>query len=327
MKRFIFNVFCGVAFCASLMASDQKRSYFDTKFLAQPDLVKQQLIKEGFTEGFFSASDGIRLNYLWLSRSHARCTVICSSGFWPGTKEGMATLYELLPDDCNILFFDARGHGVSEGTLWRSLFHYGACEYKDIVGAAQWAHKQSKKPIILFGVCAGAFHATHAAYHMQKQQLIEQYAIQGLIFDSGWSSLSNIVPTALSGEWKKRMSKKVKVWPTVVQKGIRWTVVSPLSFLIQMATPPLAWLCISKKARQADLLPKIDEIDTPVLYIHSEDDTFASIKSVKQLASKTKQAHTWWITEPSTHACHHIKHAHAYKDRVRLFIDAVLPTA
>jgi len=322
MKRIFILI---LTLCVPLFASE-KQSYFDTKFLAQSDAVRQQLVeKEGFVEGFFSSSDGVRLNYLWLSRPDARCTVICSSGFWPGRKEGMATLYELLPADCNILLFDARGHGVSEGSLWRNLLQYGAHEYKDIEGAVQWAHEQSSKPIVLFGVCAGAFHATHAVYHMQKQQLVEQYDVRGLIFDSGWSSLTNIVPTALSGEWKKRMMKRVKTAPSIVQRGVQLAVVLPVSFLIQITTPPLVWLSVSKKAHEANLVSKIDIVQMPILYMHSEDDSFAPIKPVKQLADKTKHAHTWWITEPSTHACHHIKHAQAYKGKLKQFIDTVVP--
>lgn len=323
MKR-IFIL--GFIFCMPFMAAE-KRSYFDTKFLAQSELVKQQLIEvDGFTEGFFPASDGLRLNFVWLSRPQARCTLICSSGFWPGAKEGMATLYELLAKDCNILLFDARGHGTSDGSLWRNVLQYGEREYNDIIGAVQWAHEQSKKPIVLFGVCAGAFHATHALLNMQKQQLLEQYDIRGLVFDSGWDSLTSIVPTALSGEWRKRMMKSIRTAPQIVQNGVRLAIVSPVSFLLQLATPPLVWALVSKPARQAALLPRIKALKTPVLYIHSEDDSFAPISPVKQLAQNTCNAHTWWITEPSTHACHHIKHANAYRDKLQQFIEAVVST-
>lgn len=319
LRIMMLSLFVG---CMALTASDHLHSYFDTKFLSQPLLVRQQLIeKEGFTEGFLTSSDGIALHYLWLVRPNARCSIICSSGFWPGLKEGIATLYALFPDDCNILFFDARGHGASEGVFWRSLLNYGVCEYKDIEGAIEWVHGQSQQPIVLFGLCAGAFHAAHALISMERKQLIETYAIRGLIFDSGWGSVNSVVPTAFSGEWKKRMRKMTRSWPKALQSSI----ISPVSMGIKITTPLLMRVCLSKKTRHTNLLPKIQTITTPVLYIHAEDDSFAVIKPVKQLARKTQQAQVWWITESSTHACHHIKHAHRYKQTIKKFIDAVVP--
>lgn len=313
-----------LAFCASLHAC-AKRSYFDTAFLARPDAVKSQLIEqEGFVEGYFSAADGVALNYLWLKRPEARCTVICCSGFWPGRKEGIATLYELLSDDCNILLFDARGHGASEGTLWRTLLQYGVCEYNDVIGAVQWAHEQLQQPIILFGVCAGAFHATHAVAHMHKQNMLEQYNVKGVIFDSGWNSLMSIVPTAFSGELKKRIYTLIKRRNLFIQQGVRYGITVPLSYLIHGTVPMLSRCFVSKKARNATLQKKIGCLDIPVLYIHSEDDSFARIDPVRRLAKKTRHAYTWWISQPSTHACHHLKYPDFYREQLEQFIATAL---
>ena len=71
--------------------------------------------------------------------------------------------------DCNILFIDARGHGKSEGSVLKNMWGYGKHEYKDIIAAIKFAHKKNDVPIILYGVCAGAFNSMHALLKLQKK--------------------------------------------------------------------------------------------------------------------------------------------------------------
>ena len=112
MKQRLVFLLCGLAVPGIFMANGEKNYYFNTVFLSNYDKVKRHLInKDGFINGFLTTSDTIKINYLWLKRPTARYTVILSGGFWPGRKEGLATFYKLFPEDCNLLFFDARGHG------------------------------------------------------------------------------------------------------------------------------------------------------------------------------------------------------------------------
>ena len=167
--------------------------FFNKKFLVNYDAVKKELLaNHGFVQVQFLSEDGIKLEGLLRTKANAKCTVISCSGFFPGRMEGMATLHRLLPDDCNILFFNARGHGNSEGFFKATILKYGNVEYKDVIGAIDYAHKQSPAPIFIHGICIGAFHATHALANLQQRNLLEQYNVKGFIFDSGFGSLAKI---------------------------------------------------------------------------------------------------------------------------------------
>ncbi len=322
MKRlFLFVLFYCISVYSILGADDWSNSpYYDTSFLRQYDSVCRALKeKEGLVEGFFQTEDHVSINYLWLKRPNARHTIVFCSGFWPGRKEGLATFYAMLPDDCNLLFFDARGHGKSTGKLFSRLWRYGFDEYKDVIAAIHWASRQQACPIIVYGVCAGAFHATHAILHLQERGMLHRWLrIKGLIFDSGWSSISEASRTAFASELNGFVYKKgMRLFKNydVVQKTIKTLLeygVNALHFCT--VRPVLYW------RRSQDLSGKMGQLDVSVFYIHAEGDEYARIGPVKKLAEQTKRAKHWWIKEPSKHACHQLKLKEQYRERVLDFI-------
>src|SRR5581483_8890448 len=188
--------FLVINICTPLIFAQQKNDhYYDVSFLKNYSQVRTVLKAEGFKEIYFKTSDNLRINGLFLTRPHATCNVIVCAGWLPGRKEKMATFFAALPSHCNIFFFDARGRGKSEGPLLRQVWKYGVNEYKDIVGAIEYIHSRNALPIILCGVCSGAFNATHAVLHLEKQGLLSRYNIKGVIFDSGWGSIMKISRT------------------------------------------------------------------------------------------------------------------------------------
>ena len=322
MKRLLILTVASFISVLSILSGDWKDSpYFDTKFLVQHDLVSQHLMNdEGFTEGFFLTEDNVSINYLWLKRPNARYTVVFCSGFFPGRKEGLATFYAMMPDDCNLLFFDARGHGKSSGRFLSRIWGYGSQEYKDVIGAMHFAAKQQRCPIVLYGVCAGAFHATHALLHLQERGMLHHaMQIKGLIFDSGWSSIGDVSRTAFMSEVDGALRKRFKQsnWLYRTTRAVARVSVQSAHFCV--ARPVLSW----RKKRMA-LVDKIDQLDVPMFYIHAQGDAYARIEPVQKLAEQTKQATTWWISEPSKHACHHLKFKEQYRERLLDFIEGVL---
>lgn len=306
--------------------------YFDTSFLAQYDKVHSALIKEGFEEIFFKTPDNFTINALFLERPHARSTVILCAGWFPGRKEGMATFYALLPDDANILLFDARGHAKSEGTHFWTIWRYGLNEYKDVIGAINFVHNRTHKPIIIYGLCSGAFHAAHALIALTKKNLIQQLNIKGCIFDSGWPSVTIASKTAIFRDIEIKLLKSIarlyNIKPyhharsTVLYKlctNLAYGIFSSIHWLL--FKPALAWY-----EPKTSLFDKIGTIKTPLFFIHSEDDTYVKIADVKKLASSSSTNHThWWIKEPSRHAYHHLKHQQAYQKFLTQFINKILP--
>ena len=320
-----FVLLWGLAVPAIFMANGEKNCYFNTVFLSNYDKVKRHLVKhDGFINGFLTTHDALKINYLWLKRSYARYTVIFSGGFWPGRKEGLATFYKIFPEDCNLLFFDARGHGGSEGSLLQSMWRYGTYEPQDVMAAIAWVHAQTELPIIVFGLCAGAFHSTHALLKMHRQHILAQHQVKALIFDSGWRSPTEVSETTFPSEWRKRVRKQTAQMPLLIrvaaEKTVGWPVAKSLEFFIRWGISPWYW----RHDRSINLSKKIGQLPIPILYIHSLDDTYAHIGPIKALARNSQQSSTWWIKEPSGHAIHHLKHTVQYRATLKSFLSQII---
>ncbi len=323
-KRWYFGLIFVSVFFSANSQDWQNSPYFNTKFLSQYDAVAHRLIThDGFQDGFFTTEDGVSINYLWLVRPNASYTMILCSGFWPGRKEGLATFYAMLSDNCNILLFDARGHAQSTGRFWSQMWRYGCNEYKDIIGAVAWAYNQRSVPIVIYGVCSGAFNAAHAVLQMQKRNEINRYNVRGLVFDSGWSSVAEVAHTALPSESERVLNKKIKTGSDMVNSLLCKMVLAVIRGGVTVGhycfVRPISW----GYKNQTDLIEKIDGISIPIMYIHAKDDTYAPIKAVKQLADKTPRKTCWWITQPSKHACHYLKFKELYRSRLLDFVQSV----
>lgn len=314
----------------SCQSSDSLKKLYMGSFLKNHITVRNFLKKAGFEEITFKTSDKLTLSGLFLSRTDATCNVIICAGWLPGRKEGMATFYDLLPKNCNILLFDARGHGESEGPLFWNLWRYGVAEYKDIVGAITYINRQNTLPIIIGGICSGAFNAAHAIIHLEKKNLITHFRIKGLIFDSGWGSILKIVTTAPIAGVKKRIASLLGFLYGTKKRNIVDSKIYQLSSRIADHICALsAYLSARLLAAQYDhitnLSDKVHQLTSPVLFIHSHDDTYADFDDALQLADLTPNKQCWWL-EQSYHAKHHILYKNLYKEKLAAFISTAVAT-
>lgn len=305
---------------------DASSMYFNTQFLMNYNLVAQTLIEqEGFIEVNFLTSDKVTINGLWRFKPSASYTIIFCAGFYPGRKEGLATFVKMVPDNCNILFFDARGHGKSTGKFFSNIANYGIHEYKDIIAAIQFVHDHSNTPLILHGVCAGAFHAARALAVLETTGL-EKYHIKGFVFDSGITSIVKVahvpqhyfkektIPHLISSFYTHDTKQEIKERTLYkMSSSIICSFMSGLTYLIK----PF----LNKHDAKTNVCNSITSISCPIFFIHSQDDAYASFEEVKMLSEKTKSTYCWWI-EQSEHALHHLKHKQEYAKRLNEFINA-----
>lgn len=305
------------------------RIFFNTSFLTQYDKVRCRLIEHGFVAVTFKAPDGLIISGLYLERPDARCTVICCAGWYPGRKEGMASLYPLIPEDCNILFFDARGHGQSESSLWWHVWNYGTQEYLDIHGALDFVTTNKKLPVILLGVCAGAFNAVHASIRVADTS--SYMPIVGVVFDSGWTSVDTIAYTALAGQSDRAIARGIAhlysgnrkvadTWLFAIGSGCVRFLLSGIKLLFFKGG-------FMYYDARVDLYRSIKAMPykIPVLFIHAQDDTYAQIGPVHALAALIEDKRCWWIEKPSKHACHYLKYTQEYRAHLHAFIDELIP--
>lgn len=301
-------------FFTSTPISHEEADFFNTSFLRNIPAVQQTLFNEGFIEVDYQTPDNIHINAFMLDQSNTKeviGTIIFASGFFPGNKEGIASFYHMLKDlPYNLLFFDARGHGKSQGQhmTYEGIKNYTRHEYLDIIGSIEFinrynASKNINNNIILYGLCSGAFHSIKAIHELEYAQEDTSY-IKGIIFDSGWPSFVEVVESSIRSEIKKRFNH----WLTY------------LAGQITQATILLAYQLLFKSHHQKG--PSIEEciqdIKQPILFIHSQDDQYIPIHLTQKLIENAQQP-TTWIIDQSTHACHHLKHKEAYQENLIRF--------
>jgi pimeloyl-ACP methyl ester carboxylesterase len=299
-------------------------NFFNTQFLVQYDKVEQALIiEEGFEKVDFKSTDGLTLKGLYKKVEGAPYTMIFAAGFYPGRKEGLATYTKMLKDNPNILLYDARGHGKSDGRLFSNLANYGVDEYKDVIGALECAQKQNPNgEIKFFGTCAGAFHVARALGQID----CKKEKVTGFVYDSGYVTMLDIKPVpgmhfkekvipALLKSWIYKKDTKEQIKQRFLCKGI--TAVSNFLFstFVKLITKRY-----ELREKTMNLTNSIKKITCPIFYVHSHDDSYSPIESVKKLAEQTENKQCWWIEKPSEHATHHLKHTEQYKQKLADFL-------
>lgn len=304
--------------------TENKEQFYSTSFLKDYKAVQKSLHDEGFKKVTITTADNLKLSGLYLNRPNAQYNVIVCAGWLPGRKEGMATFYALLPECCNILFFDARGHGESEGSLLWKLWRYGIDEYKDITAAVSWCTNNNRLPIIIAGICSGAFNAMHAVNYIEKNN--PYHNVKGLIFDSGWGSIIKIIKTSPIAGIKKRLSCCISYFYKKKSRLNNY-LYRACSFSMKHLCTLCNHLCAEPLTIQYDHITNLfnimETITTPVLFIHSYDDVYADIQDAINLSHLVKNKQCWWI-EKSSHAKHHLIHKTLYKEKIITFIDTVI---
>lgn len=322
MKKYTVALLICISFVCLLTSNNQIETpidFFNTTFLNDTQAVEKALRTEGFSEVNYTTEDNININALFLDKSKLapiQGTIIFASGFIPGKKEGLATLYAMLKElPYNMIFFDARGHGKSQGThlTYTSLKEYTLHEYKDVVATVKFItfyneNNNINPNLILYGLCSGAFHTIKALSCLQKNTSQDFQHIKGIIFDSGWPSFVEVVEPSVISEVKKQCKQ--------------WNIsfLQPLITFMLLKTYHLFFKAHHEK--HPSILEDIETINQPILFIHAHDDTYIPIHLVKKIIAKTKHAH-FWLIQNSTHACHHLKHKDLYKAKLLEFLNSI----
>lgn len=287
--------------------------------LLQPNIlqnslhVQEILQNKGFKKVFFTTPDNIKLCGLYLDQSNTKqvkATILYCAGFYPGTKEGMSSFYTLLDDQpYNFLLFDARGHHESEGKLfsYNLLKQYGAQEYQDIIAAINFLNQHNSQhqiapSIVIHGICAGAFHSIKACTKCTNQN------IKGIIFDSGWLQVKDIVEPTICAEIHKRLHNSLFQW-----------LIQPLCYIF------LQWYRLTLKHHHnkiEGIEQQIQQISCPILFVHNIADPYVPINPIQTLVTQANYPHSWWIDHAS-HADFHIKQPEIYKEKIMQFLKKI----
>lgn len=300
----------------NITASDPTNNFLDATFLQKSADVQKKLLEQGFQKVFFTTNDGLNLCGLLKDQSKNKKiqgTILYCAGFYPGTKEGMASFYTLFADQpYNFLLFDARGHQESQGSLfsYQSLKNYGNYEYQDIVAAIKYLntynHEQNISPnIIIHGICSGAFHTIKAFDFLHNHDCSQCANIKGIIFDSGWIQMSDIVEPTLCAEINKRLANGWFSW-----------LITPLCY----ATLKLyQWTLKDYHKNISGIADLIHTITCPILFVHCINDPYVPVTPVQTLVKNLDCPNFWWITHDA-HANFHTTAPEIYTKKIIDFL-------
>jgi dipeptidyl aminopeptidase/acylaminoacyl peptidase len=196
---------------------------------------------------------------------------------------------ELVEHGYNVLMFDFRGHGESEGERLSAGYH----EKKDMLGAIDFVRGRGFEHIGVLGFSMGATTALMAA--------AEDINIDGVVADSSFADLTGI----MEREFKER-------------SGFPGFFLTPVLFMVKIMYG-VDFTAVKPVETVAEIAPR------PILFIHGEEDTLIPLEHVYRLkeASENPQ-NELWIAPNAAHVRAYVENQAEYINKITAFFDEAL---
>ncbi|MFC1747238.1 alpha/beta hydrolase [Pseudomonadota bacterium] len=179
-----------------------------TQFLFQPTsrhVITPERAGLSYQDHLFSAADGLQLHSWWLpAAGKARATVLYVHGNGQNISNHFGNVYWLPESGVNVLIFDYRGYGQSEGQP--SL--PGAIADIELA-VLQALELSGTSPVIVVSHSLGASMSIHALARSEAKS-----RIAGAVFVSSFSDYQQVTRDVLSRSWL--------FWP--FQYPLSWTI-------------------------------------------------------------------------------------------------------
>lgn len=224
-----------------------------------------------YEEVAFSTSDGLTLRGWFVpAQSPSRRTLLVCHGM--GTNR--SAVLPLLPLGdamaANLLFFDFRGHGESDG----HTVSFGQREQEDVlaaVGYLRTVRANEAEEIVGIGTSMGAAALVNAAARLDAP-------FSALILDSGF---------AVAGDLTDSLMNWVPDW-------MRPTMALPVLWCASMDAD-----CWVPSIRPVD---RVSAVRAPVLVIHAQHDSLVPLDHARQLYAAARDPKAIWIAETGDHS-------------------------
>jgi uncharacterized protein len=232
----------------------------------------------------FPSRDGVRLGGWWIPvPADPRGTVILCPGQRTSMNDDLIHAVPLYRARFNVLMFDFRAHGLSDGRL----VTFGALEQRDLRGALDTLGRErgvTRAGVLGFSMGAGVALLVAA----------QDERIGAVVVDGAFTRLDRL----LSG------------WGTA--RGMP-----------RPAAHAMAWAMIlagSARARcrmdRANPIDTASQIRAPVLFIHGDADPFVSPDEIEALAAQVAGRTKLWRVPDAEHRQIYGRHPDAYHERV-----------
>lgn len=296
-KKVILGIACFITIVAVLLGFISytivkrftSRRSRDMAWYIKTNLYKQFLCqKHAGQQVKFTSKDGLSLAGLLFIREKANYNLLICHGY-SRHKEDVRRIVELFPHE-NIMFFDYRAHGESEGISTT----IGAHEILDVLAAHKvlLTHEQTKNvPIVGIGFSMGA--ATLLGAAVQGAQF------KGLVIDS-------------------------------VFKRLDLQIAKMFTHKTGLPAVPFAQLCQSVYAylfnhTMSDVNPYewVQKIQIPMLFIHAKNDTLADAAIAHELFAVKPGHKKLWLVDEAPHATIFKHYPVEYTSEINTFLNSL----
>ncbi len=240
----------------------------------------------------FESTQGITLRGVLLERTKPLGTIVLCHGY-RGSKESLYRFADMFPS-YNLLYFDFRGHGESEG----DYVTIGDLESYDVEAAVAFAKKRYPgKPLVILGVSMGASAALKALDR-------NPHLADAIVLDSPYAVLLEIMQSAYDAE------APMPRFPffNLTYYGGRYLAGC------DFAVNPQEYM---------------KNLQIPAILIHSCTDDFINPDHAMRLFAAADEAPAkvrFWLTPPATHGHAHREHYDVYKKMMGKFFRKFLKT-
>lgn len=241
-----------------------------------------------YEEVTFSSRDGLTLRGWFIPAPEVRGTVIFCHGHAGSMDPDVKYVPAFHERGYNVLMFDFRGHGRSEG----QYVSMGCCERQDLLGAVDYLRSRGIDRVGVLGFSMGGAVAMATAPHTE--------AIRAVVSDGGFARLSDAVAAG------------------VRTRGLPGLLASLMGHLIVW----LMGLRLGCSPREADPIRWVDKIaPRALLIIHGALDPFVTVEQAQELYAAAGEPKEIWIVPDARHREADRRHPQEYRHRVLAFFD------
>ena len=233
-------------------------------------------------------SDNLKLSAWFIpAKNKTSDTIIVTHGY-PFDKANVLPVVTFLRERYNILMFDFRYFGGSEGSFTTVGYH----EKKDLLAAIYYLKQRNKKGKIgVWGISLGASTAIMTATKTDD--------IKAIVADSAYASLDRMVKQTYRIFW---FLKYPFVWTTEFFAGMF------LGFNVNDVNP----------------LGDVGNVNAAIFFIHGKKDLQIPFENSEVLYDAAKDHKELWLVEGTGHCQAHAAKGKEYEERVLDFYDKYL---
>ena len=240
-----------------------------------------------FEEVSFPADDGATLRGWLLTRPESRRAIVGLSGYRGRRSNLLGVGSALWRAGYNVLLFDYRGHGESDG----QRVTLGYAETRDFLAALRWL--RARLPAAWIGALGYSMGGTVALLGAAADA-----AVRAVVTDCAFCRQEELI----RAEWRRRVRL-------------------PSTPIVELAER-LIQRSFGFSYRDVDTLAVVGQIaPRPLLLIHAEADTVVPVQDAYRLHEAAGAGAERWIVPEASHCCAYFLDREAYCARVIEFFD------